>query len=123
MEVLPVPGGESLLVSNNCGENEEDNRSVYEVGEGDIDSFTPPSDESSHYFVDELSTPKKSPPFKDTTEDLDTPKFPTTNLIRHSLCFTHAGESSHHACYTRLSKRVLFCNLADFLNSFLLSKL
>ena len=121
MEVLPVPGGESLLVSNNCSENEEDNRSVYEVGEEDIDSFTPPSDESSHYFVDELSTPKKSPPFEDTTEDQDTPKFPTTNLIRHSLCFTHAGILP--SCYTRLSKRVLFCNLADFLYSFLLSKL
>ena len=107
MEVLPVPGGESLLVSNNCSENEEDNRSVYEVGEEDIDSFTPPSDESSHYFVDELSTPKKSPPFEDdTTEDQDTPKFPTTNLIRHSLCFILTLESSHPAI--PFSKRVLF---------------
>ena len=122
MEVLPVPGGESLLVSNNCSENEEDNRSVYEVGEGDIDSFTPPSDESSHYFVDELSTPKKSPPFEDTTEDQDTPKFPTTNLIRHSLCFTLTLESSHPAI-PGFQNVFFFCNLADFLNFFLLSKI
>ena len=120
MEVLPVPGGESLLVSNNCSENEEDNRSVYEVGEGDIDSLTPPSDDTSHYFVDELSTPKKSPPFEDdTTEDQDTPKFPTTNLIRHSLCFTHAGILP--PCYT-LFKTCSFLQFSRFLK-FLLSKL
>ena len=97
MEVLPVPReGESLLIScsNNCSENEEDNRSVYEVGDGDIDSLTPPSDQTPNYFVDELSTAKKSPPFEDTAEDQDTPKFPTSNLIRHSLCFTHAAHSS-----------------------------
>ena len=120
MEVLPVPGGESLLVSNNCSENEEDNRSVYEVGEGDIDSFTPPSDESSHYFVDELSTPKKSPPFEDTTEDQDTPKFPTTNLIRHSLCFTHAWNPP-----TLLYpfQNVLFLQFSRFLKFFLSFKI
>ena len=117
MEVLPVPGGgESLLVSNNCSENEEeDNRSVYEVGEGDIDSFTPPSDESSHYFVDELSTPKKSPPFEDTTEDQDTPKFPTTNLIRHSLYFTPT------LLYP--FQNVLFLQFSRFLKFFLAFKI
>ena len=122
MEVLPVPrGGESLLISgsNNCSENEEDNRSVYEVGEEEMDSLTPPSDETSHCFVDELSTETKSP-FDDTIEDQDTPKFPTTNLIRHSLCSYYAG-SSHPAIPP--FQNVFFLQFSRFLKFFLAFKI